>query len=219
MKKLLLLAVCLTLLSSGCGKVSKSPLAPFINPSVYNNFDGSLNGWGFCYAKYDGTGYSTAASMPASLLGIDMVSYSTAHIFGGSTGAAKINVSLGAVGDSFDSGIAYSAATDVGFEGKVLSAWVYWDTGLTNSSGKVIAKFYGKFTDNFSYESGSDTTLVQGRWVQVTWPVDQHTPDTNFPTQASYEAALSQCREWGIEIYGATGPFSPGVLYLDQVAF
>lgn len=206
MKKLLILALGLGLLVAGCGKVSKSPVAPLVDPPVYNNFDSGLNGWGWCYAKFNGTGYSSAASMPASLAGADAVTLGNAHTYGNSPGAAQIHVYFGSAGDSFDMGYQYSSDTNVGFGDKVLSAWIYWESGLTVPSGKVVAKFYEKATNQYTYSSGPDATLVQGRWIQVTWA-------------PAGIADLDKIREWGIELYGSTGPFTPGVVYLDNVSF
>jgi len=187
------------MLGTGCGKVSPSPLAPFINPPIYDGFDQGLGGWGWRAQKYLGQSLS---SIPVGTT----VASATDRTFGGSLGSIKLGVNLGAVGDSLDTGYAYSSTTDVGFNGKTLSMWAFWDSGLTNSTGKVIAKFYVKATNSFTYTSGPDCTLVQGRWVQVIWSLPQ-------------DPTLTQVREWGIEVYGATGPFSPGVVYLDQLAF
>jgi hypothetical protein len=116
-KKIFLLAVGLSLLSMGCGKVSKSPIAPIVNPTtVYNSFDGSLNGWARRTAKYTGTFYDFATT-PSALSSIDVLSLGTEHTYGDSSGAAKINVSLVNAGDSFDTGYLYSATTDVGLLG------------------------------------------------------------------------------------------------------
>jgi len=184
-------------MGTGCGKVSQTPLEPFINPPVYASFDQGLGGWAWRYSKYFGNSVTPPGTS---------ITASTERTFGGSTGSIKVGVVLGAVGDSLDMGYAYASPTDVGFNGKTLSMWAFWDSGLTNSTGKVIAKFYVKATNSFNYTSGPDTTLVQGRWVQVIWALPQ-------------DPTLAQVREWGIEIYGATGPFSPGVVYFDQLAF
>jgi len=211
MRKLLLLTLAFGWMTTGCGKVSKSPIAPLIDPpNVYNDFNGSLNGFARCFGKLNGVSTDLSAN-PADLTGVYGLSLGNGHTYGGSSDAAKLDIAFGSVGDSFDGGYHYTANTDVGFAGKTISAWVYWDSGLTSGSGKVIAKFYGKFTDSWSYVGGNDATLVKGQWIQVIW-----SPSTS-PSASSLD--ITKCREWGLEIYADVGPFTPGVVYIDHLAF
>jgi hypothetical protein len=204
-KKMFSLIVGLCLLSVGCGKVSKWPVAPIVNPTtVLLSFDTGINGWLPLNAQFMGVTFAVA-SAPVSWTDLDSVAYSTAHTYNGGSGSLQINVALEGVGDKLDSGVTFNGVNP-GFLGHDLSAWVYWDSGLTTSSGKVIAKFYA-LDHNWKYDNGADTTLVQGRWVQITWA----------PTMATID--MTNINVWGIEVYGSTGPFSPGVIYVSNIMY
>jgi len=180
---------------AGCGKVSDIPLSPLINPPIRFNFDSGIGAW-----KYEPEDSPTPAGFA--------LSPSTAKTFGNSAGSLKLTLNFTGAKQSFDFGMRVAPPVDL--TGRAMSAWVLWDSGITGSPSKVIAKFYVK-DNNWVYSSGPDATLALGRWIQVTW---------SLPTDGSVPTNPANIKEWGMEIYLDSGPaFYPGAIYVDNVAF
>jgi hypothetical protein len=206
--RVLILTVLAAMVLGGCGKVSTSPRSPLVDPPVRATFDAGLAGWAW---RFSGPG-----TRP-----VDVVTWTTDRTFQSSPGAVKLDAQFTGIGDTFDSGFAYGADTDLGLPGKVMSMWAFWESGLSGASGRTIAKFYVKLGSAYAYASGPEADLQEGRWTQVVWSVDS--PSYKVPSldsPAAYQAALRAVREVGVELYAVSGSaYSPGVVYLDHLAY
>ena len=197
-------------LGLGCGKVSKYPLQPLVPiPPVQDNFDQGLGGWALFLSQLPNNG------IPVGTLD----TWVNDITFQGSPGALKQDVIFHKAADNLGSGLDLSPAQD--FHGKYLSMWIFWDSGLTSSDGKVIAKFFiaSPTTAPYWWANGPECTLQQGRWVQVTWSVD--TPSSvSLAGAPSYDWIEASVPRVGVQLWVSTGlVITPGTVYMDDFAY
>jgi len=209
-KKNFLLAVGLSLLSMGCGKVSTSPIAPILDPSVVYNFDTGLQGWAMNGTAY--TGWS--------------VTHSTVKTFRDSAGSMRLDMVLNqSNADNNKMSVEVSPSSGQNdLTGKLASVWVYWASGFSGADVRcqLYIKAPGK-KDNYGWANGNEATLQQGCWTQAT--IDFSNPSFKdsgqFPTMADYVAGLTHITTMGLQVYTHNGVLSsdPGVIYVDNYGY
>lgn len=178
---------------AACGKVSKGPIDPLLNPPLRYSFDQGLEGWSILSGSIPATGHAFSHTTERAL---------------GTGGSMRIDAAFTAAGDKVLAGVNSPVTLDL--TGRTLSLWIYWESGLADPSGKLGAQAYLMDSGNL-WSNGTFAALTKGRWTQVTF--NTAAPGYSDGTQ------MDSIVQLGVQIVADSGAFTPGVLYIDQVAY
>ena len=185
---------------TSCGKVASGPISPLVNPPVAFGFEADLQGWTL----------DEGGSIPNHGM---VYSYSTERALN-SYASFKAFLNFNDAGDKAI--IRYLMPTTptqqvIDFSGKMISCWVYWDSGLASEGSKLGAQIFVKDTPGNNWANGTFLALEKNSWNQLLF-------NTNAP---SYDAGadMTQIAEFGLQIVADIGTFTPGDIYIDNFAY
>lgn len=182
-----------------CGKVASGPINPLIDPPVAYDFEADLQGWTI----------DTGASVPNT--GMEFL-HSTERALN-SYGSFRANLNFNNAGDKAIVRLLLPSSPvtqTVDLGGRMISCWVFWESGLAGQGSKVGAQLFVKDAAN-KWANGAFLQLTKGVWNQVIF-------NTAAP---GYDdgADMTRIMEFGLQIVADVGTFTPGVVYIDNYAY